>query len=319
MTRPTIGGIHHITAIAGSPQQNLDFYTEVLGLRLVKLTVNFDDPSTYHFYFGDATGRPGSILTFFPWTTAHQGRVGHGQVTAIAFAVAPSALPWWHERLLRAGVVCETPPARFGEPVLAFEDPDGLPLELVGTQPEASFQPPGTSIPDTHALRGFHGATLGIQSPDPTVRLLVDELAFVEAGREGARRRYRAVGAGPAPFIDVLALPDAPRGLLGTGTVHHIAWSVPNGQQQLAWRGELVTEGHHVSPVMDRTYFQSIYFREPGGVLFEMATDGPGFATDESPDHLGERLMLPPHVAASRAVIEQALPRLVLPHERPVA
>jgi glyoxalase family protein len=316
----TITGIHHITAIASNPQRNLDFYTEALGLRLVKLTVNFDDPGTYHFYFGNERGTPGSILTFFPWPGVPRGSVGAGQVSATGFAVPVGALEYWRERLTRMSVPIEDAGTRFGERVLRAADPDGLPLELVATERVRSGNAWSRGgVPAGDAISGFHGATLLEAAHEPTVALLTDVMGFRTIGSEGDRLRFEAPGGGDGTLVDVLAAPKVPYGTLGAGTVHHIAWRTPDDPQQGEWRKTLAAGGHHVSPVMDRTYFHSIYYREPGGILFEIATDPPGFAIDEAPEHLGERLMLPPQVEAHRARLERALPTLVLPHQKPAA
>ena len=313
---PTLTGIHHVTAIASDPQRNLDFYTSVLGLRLVKLTVNFDDPGTYHFYFGNATGAPGSILTFFPWVGMRRGTVGSGQVSATAFAVAPDSLDYWQSRLAAAGVSLRDAGLRFGERVLAFADPDGMPLELIGV---AGLEPAGAwtgeDVPAAHAIAGFHGATLLVDEAAPTVALL-SEMGLTAAGAEDGRARYVFEGATSGRVVDVVAVRDGLIGRMGAGTVHHIAWRTPDDAQQLAWRERLVQDGFNVSPVMDRTYFHSIYYREPGGILFEIATDPPGFTLDEPLEHLGERLMLPPQFEAHRATIAKHVPKLTLPHEK---
>ncbi len=313
MAASTITGIHHITAIAGEPQRNLDFYTGVLGLRLVKLTVNFDDPGTYHFYFGDVTGAPGSILTFFPWPNGRKGTVGSGQVTATTFAVSAGSLGYWRERLGEHGVATADANPRFGERVLVFRDPDDLPLEIAESRGAA---PPGRrkaeSTESTNAITGFHSATLSEEGYEQTARLLEETMGMTFVGSEGNRFRYRA-GTGAGSLVDIVCSPDGRPGRLGTGTVHHIAWRTANDAQQLAWRRDLVQHGYNVSPVMDRTYFHSIYYREPGGVLFEIATDPPGFALDEPLDRLGERLMLPPQYEPARAELERVLPRLTLP------
>ena len=315
---PTLTGIHHVTAIASDPQRNLDFYTQVLGLRLVKLTVNFDDPGTYHFYFGNATGAPGSILTFFPWVGMRRGTVGSGQVSATAFAVRPDSLDYWRTRLAARGVVVRDAGQRFGERVLAFADPDGMPLELVGGAPaELSGAWLGEDVPAEHAITGFHGATLLVDEAAPTVTLL-SEMGLQAAGAEDGRTRYVFAGATSGRVVDVVAVRDGLIGRLGAGTVHHIAWRTPDDPQQAAWRRRLAEAGASVSPIMDRSYFHSIYFREPGGILFEIATDPPGFATDETPDHLGEALRLPPWMEGQRAEAERRLPALTLPHLRAV-
>jgi glyoxalase family protein len=316
MPKQTISGIHHITAIAGDPQRNLDFYTTVLGLRLVKLTVNFDDPSTYHFYFGNDAGTPGSILTFFPWTHARRGRVGSGQVTATTFAVPLRSVAYWLQRLTDHGL---TPieGERFGDRTMSFLDPDGLPLECIATaqaDPSAAWK--DGPVEAEHAIAGFHSATLTEEGYEQTARLLQDTMGFTLMGNEGNRFRYHTAEGGFGAIVDVLCTPDGVVGRLGGGTVHHIAWRTPDDDQQRIWRNELASRGYNVSPVMDRTYFHSIYYREPGGVLFEIATDPPGFALDESPEHLGERLMLPPQYESARSSLEPALPKLILPRLR---
>lgn len=298
-----------MTAIAGEPQRNLDFYTRVLGLRLVKLTVNFDDPGTYHLYFGNDEGTPGSILTFFPWPGIPRGAVGNGQVSATAFAVPIGTVDAWVARLGDYGTTPTAVDVRFGEAIVHFTDPDGLPLEIVGT-PHADPSRAWTRgpVPAAYAICGFHGATLAQGGHEGTAAVL-DIMGFRLQGTEGSRYRYVAAD-GPGTIVDVLSSPEGLPGRLGAGTVHHIAFRTPDDEQQAAWRQELSRRGYDVSPIMDRTYFHSIYFREPGGVLFEIATDPPGFATDESKDQLGERLMLPPWLESHRAQIEQRLPRL---------
>jgi glyoxalase family protein len=292
-----ISGIHHITAIASDPQANIDFYTKVMGLRLVKKTVNFDDPGTYHFYYGDSTGRPGTILTFFPWPGARKGRHGNGQVTVTAFAVPRESLGSWVQKLSKADVDFDGPTMRFGEEVLSFSDPDGLKLELV-----ASIDHPGD------AIHSFHSATITEEGYERTARLLTDTMGFHLVGQEGNRFRFGVEDWGPSQIVDVVCSPDAARGLVSAGTVHHIAWRTPDAVQQLRWRGTLVGLDYNVSLVMDRNYFESIYFREPGGVLFEIATDPPGFTVDEPLESLGHDFKLPPEFESIRARIEAALP-----------
>ncbi len=311
-----IAGIHHITAIAGEPQRNLDFYTEVLGLRLVKLTVNFDDPGTYHFYFGDRRGSPGSILTFFPWAGVPRGTVGNGQLSAASFAVPSQSLDYWRARLTEHRHPVEDAAPRFGEPVLRFADPDGLPLEIIATEQGARDAAWSGVVDAPHAIGGFHSATLAEEGYEKTAALLHDVMGLREAGTEGNRFRYRLGSGGHGAIVDVVCAPDGKPGRLGAGTVHHIAWRTEDDARQLAWRRRLVEGGYNVTPVMDRSYFRSIYYREPGGILFEIATDPPGFARDEDPDHLGERLMLPPQFEPHRPTIERALPPLTLPHQR---
>jgi glyoxalase family protein len=307
-TLPT-AGIHHITAIATDPQRNLDFYTQVMGLRLVKLTVNFDDPGTYHFYFGGENGAPGSILTFFPWPGAALGSIGPGQVVAIAFAVSIESLAYWNARLRTHGVSVHADVERFGERVMRFRDPDGVWLELVAT---SRTEPAAVSqigpVPPEHALLAFHSATLSEANPDSTAAL-ANVMGYELKGSEGNRLRYHTLGQ-TAAILDVLHEAEAPRGRLGAGTVHHIAFRTPGNEQQLAWRDDLISRGYYVTPVIDRVYFHSIYFREPGGVLFEIATDPPGFAVDEPTEHLGERLKLPSWLEPHRNDLQRRLPRL---------
>ena len=317
MARRTIKGIHHVTAIAGDPQRNLDFYTTVLGLRLVKLTVNFDDPQTYHFYFGNEDGTPGSILTFFPWPSARQGVVGSSQVTAITFAIPLGSAAYWRSRLSEHGVTAADADKRFGESVLAITDPDGLPLELVATaHSDATMAWKGGPVDIEHAIRAFHSATVSEEGYEQTARLLTDIMGFAPVSSEGNRFRYQAAGNGHGAIVDLLCTPAGRLGRLGTGTVHHIAWRTPDDAQQREWRGKLARLGYNVTPVIDRNYFHSIYYREPGGVLFEIATDPPGFAIDEPKEHLGERLMLPPQYEHARAMLERILPRVTLPVAR---
>jgi glyoxalase family protein len=313
MAEDRIAGIHHITAIASDPQRTLDFYTQVIGIRLVKLTVNFDDPGTYHFYFGDEVGSPGTILTFFPWPHVPQGEVGTGLVTTIAFEVPPDSLEFWTKRLRnRALLITEGVEERFGEQVVRFRDPDGLWLELVGVSRGAARPVVASGeIPREHALRGFHSATISQRDAAATERL-VEFMGFTRIDEGGNRIRYQASGH-DASIVDIVREPKTPRGGLGAGIVHHIAFRTPTDEQQERWRRELMPRVREITPVIDRTYFHSIYFREPGGVLFEIATDPPGFAIDETVDHLGERLMLPPWLEGSRVDLERRLPRLTRP------
>ena len=305
-----IPGIHHITAIASDPQRTLDFYTQVLGLRLVKLTVNFDDPGTYHFYFGDEVGSPGTILTFFPWPHASQGQFGTEQVAGIAFEVPAASLEFWSKRLEERSVSISAADERFGEPVIRLLDPDGLWLELVGVREAANRPIPANGpVPLEFALRGFHSATLSERDAEGTARL-IELMGFARIGEAGNRIRYQA-GGRDASIIDLVVDPKTPAGGLGAGIVHHIAFRTPNDDQQERWRQELLSVVRYVTPVMDRLYFHSIYFREPGGILFEIATDPPGFATDEPVEHLGEHLKLPPWLESSRNDLERRLPRLV--------
>jgi catechol 2,3-dioxygenase-like lactoylglutathione lyase family enzyme len=307
------GGVHHVTAIAGDPQRNLDFYAGTLGLRLVKLTVNFDDPATYHLYYGDAEARPGTILTFFPWPDAPWGRAGTGQVTAVQFSIPKAAVDYWAERLPARKAAC-TRTERFGETVLALADPDGLRLELVANGDERTPWT-GAGVPAAHAIRGIYGVTLAEEGFERTAELLAGTLGFRKTREEGSRFRFETGAGGAGAVADVECLPDITHGRMGVGTVHHVAWRTPDQASQLLWRDEVARAGANVTPVIDRKYFHSIYFREPGGVLFEIATDVPGFAVDEPVGELGMRLMLPPWLEPRRAEVERALPLLRLPRQ----
>ena len=313
-TQKTIPGIHHVTAITADAQKNIDFYTGVLGLRLVKLTVNFDDPGSYHLYYGDELGRPGTVLTFFAWPGAYRGRIGPPQVTATAFAAPAGGLDYWARRLGDHGVSVQPVVTRFGQPVLSFTDPDEMPIEINFT-PEPAGQPwKAGPVPIEHAIRGFHGVTLSEAAYERTAALLQDAMRFQAVGNEGNRFRYRTgADAGLGSTVDLLWTPEAPRESLGAGVVHHVAFRTPDDSQQAAWRNDLGALGRNVSPIMDRNYFHSIYFREPGGVLFEIATDTPGFTIDQPVEQLGGKLMLPPWFEAQRAEIERLLPPVKLP------
>jgi glyoxalase family protein len=307
-----------VTAIASDPQANVDFYVAVLGLRLIKRTVNFDDPGTYHLYYGDGVGSPGTIMTFFPWPGATRGQVGTGQVSVTAFSIPPDSLDFWQERLTQHRVAFAGPGVRFDEQVVSFADPDGLPLELVaGAAADDRRGWIDGPVPSQHAIRGFFGVTLAEQGSGEgcrqTAALLTDGLDFRLVGRAGDRSRY-AMGEGhPGALVDVLCLAGASRGRIAAGTVHHVAWRTPDDGQQLAWRQRLSRFGMDVTPVRDRQYFHSIYFREPGGVLFEIATDPPGFTLDEPVDQLGHSLKLPAWLEARRSMLKSALPPLRLP------
>jgi len=307
-------GLHHITAVAAEPQRNLDFYTGTLGLRLIKLTVDFDEPHIYHFYFGDAHGHPGTILTFFPSPGIPRGRSGPGQATITSFSVPENAMGYWRERLHSAGVHVDGPNNRFDEEYLAFHDPDGLPIELVsqrGRQITAGWD--GGDVPEEYAIGGIHSATLEFEHPERTAELLTQVMGLHEAEQSGGRTRYGFGHGSKGSVIDIAHRPGVAHGLKGAGTVHHIAFRVANDEALLAWRDYLVGLGHDLTPVMDRSYFHSIYFREPGGVLFEIATEGPGFTVDEPLEELGTHLMLPEQYESDRAKLVQALAPLKLP------
>jgi len=309
-----IPGVHHVTAVASDPNITIDFYTRVLGLRLVKITVNFDDPSAYHFYFGDELGRPGTVLTFFVWPRAFPGRRGVGQVTAVALSVPAASFDYWQGRLEAHGVRLEPPTERFDERVLVFYDPDGLQLELVaGPEPDDREPWSGGPVPAEHAIRGVYGVTLTEATADPTAGLLTQIMGFKFQGAAAGRYRYTAGAGGPGAIVDVEVRRDLFRGRVAAGTVHHVAFRTENDETQLAWRSRLLAAGYQVTPVRDRLYFRSIYFFEPGGVLFEVATDPPGFTVDEPAEALGAGLRLPPWLESRRAELEALLPPLHLP------
>ncbi len=307
-------GIHHITAIAGDPQRSLDFYAGTLGMRLVKLTVNFDDPGSYHLYFGDELGLPGSILTFFPWPGGRPGRQGTGQIGTVSLAIPSGSLGYWVERLLTHGVAYEGPTPRFDEQVLAFKDPDGMLLELVATPRVNGVEPWREGpVPAEHAVRGIHGATIWEDGDTGSADFLTGTLGLRLAGEDGARLRFESPSTGAGSVVDLRRVPGFWRGAGGVGTVHHVAFRAASAEAQLAKRNEIERLGIEITPVVDRQYFQSVYFREPGGVLFEIATDPPGMTLDESPAELGSRLRLPPWYESKREQIERSLPPLRLP------
>jgi glyoxalase family protein len=312
MPNPIVG-LHHVTAIASDPQRNLDFYTQVLGLRFVKRTVNFDDPGSYHFYFGDDIGSPGTILTFFAWPRATRGSVGIGETSSAAFGVPAASLEFWKKRLLAAGLPAEHAGERFGDSVLSFADPDGMRLEIIAhSHPHLSHAPRTSNVPAEHAIRGFYGVTLCEAGYELTARVL-EKMGLRKIGLENNRIRFAAEGDASGNRIDVLVQPQLVYGHMGAGSIHHIAFRVPDDSSQLEWRGVLSAVPLNVTPVLDRTYFHSVYFREPGGVLFELATDPPGFTLDEGVEHLGEALKLPPWLEKHRSAIEHALLPIELP------
>lgn len=303
-----MSGLHHVTAIAGDPARNVDFYTRVLGLRMVKKTVNYDDPGTYHFYFGDEAGSPGTILTFFPWAHVPRGRSGVGTTHETSYRVPEGSIGYWTHRFVAEGVPHEAIERRFGQPVLAFTDPDGTRLALVGVagaEDETAWT--GGGIAAEHAIRGFHGVTLMLEDGARTGAILTDVLGYKNAGTEGPLTRYvgdTAVGA----VVDIRVAKGFLPARTGSGSVHHVAFRAATDEVQAEMRRKLV-EGHrlHVTEQVDRNYFRSIYFREPGGILFEIATDQPGFAIDEPKDALGQKLVLPPFLEGQRAQIEASL------------
>jgi len=303
MSRKT-AGIHHITAIVGHPQENVDFYAGVLGLRLVKQTVNFDDPGTYHLYFGNEGGKPGTIITFFPWANVRQGKIGDGQVGVTSYVVPKGAMDFWEQRLAKFGIPA-TKMERFGEQYLEFDDPHGLHLEIVEREEgEKNTWQAGEIKPDV-AIKGFGGATLLSVRPDETAQLLENVMGLEKVGQEGDFIRFQS-SADIGNVID-LKLTTIGRGQMGVGTVHHIAWRAKDDEDQLEWQKYVADSGYGVTAVRDRNYFNAIYFKEHGEILFEIATDPPGFAHDESLETMGEKLMLPEQYETHRDQIERAL------------
>jgi glyoxalase family protein len=310
-------GIHHVTAIAGPAQRNLDFYTRILGLRLVKKTVNFDDPGTYHFYFGDETGTPGTILTFFPWEHAAPGRLGVGETQETVFRVPAGSIGYWTHRLIEKGVAHDAPAKRFGESIVSFRDPDGMRLALVGV-PGIDSEPAWSNgdVPAESAIRGFHSINLLQKEVAPTAAILTDVLGFTEVGREGNLVRFKAQGndGNDTAIGGIVDLHEAGAflpGRMGAGSVHHIAFRAADDAEELAMARKLAANhGIYTTEQKDRNYFRSVYFREPGHVLFEIATDVPGFAIDEPVASLGQSLKLPPVYEKRRREIEQVLPEV---------
>ena len=303
-------GIHHVTAIASDPQANVDFYTKVLGLRLVKQTVNFDAPHVWHLYYGDEQGSPSSILTFFPWPGVMQGKEGAGLTTATAFSVPPESIGFWHERVKSLGLTAEAPVVRGDSEVLTLFDNDGMRLELVASPGDSRSGWDGVSdIPQEHAVRGLHEVTLSERNLDPTASMLTNFLGMGLSSETAGAASFSMGEGGAGASVQVIGgIQD--RGLQAGGTVHHVAFRAPNLQTMESWRQELVGRGVNVTEVMDRQYFKSIYFREPGGVLFEIATDEPGFDIDEPLLELGRKLKLPPWLEPSREQIKNSLPRI---------
>jgi glyoxalase family protein len=312
----TIGGLHHITAIAGPAQQNLDFYAGILGMRLVKKSVNQDDPGTYHLFYADAEGHPGSDLTFFPWAQMAPRKAGHGLSTEVSLAVPPGALDFWERRLQRYKAETGPREQRFGHRALPVTDPHGLQLSLVESANALTrdFTPwDGSPVAVEHQIRGLESARLVERELTLTASFLTTVLGFEHLGTEGAWHRYGVDGGRSGSYVDIQAAPDLRRGAWGVGSVHHLAWRVDDEAHQLDVREQVEDAGRRPTPVIDRFWFKSVYFLEPGGVLFELATDGPGFGVDEELAHLGETLVLPPWLEPRRGAIESALPPLRSP------
>jgi len=309
-----INGIHHITAIAGNPQKNIDFYSGILGLKFLKKTVNFDDSRTYHFYYGNETGSPGTILTFFPWDDGgFRGRRGTGQIATISFSVPLNSIDFWMDRLSKNNIEFAGPLKRFDEQVLIFEDHDEFELEIVGSDIEERKGYKTADIPEEHSIRGFWGAAIWHENTGPTEGLLTQLLEYRIIQSTSNRIRLATGGNKPGSFIDLLQLPNQDSGKMGVGAIHHIAFSTDNDSTQKEIREILVKKNFNVTPVIDRNYFKSIYFREPGNVLFEIATDPPGFFVDEVSGELDYSLKLPPWLEKNRKEIEASLPKVTIP------
>jgi len=307
---PRSSGIHHITAIAGEPKRHVSFYSRALALRFVKRTVNFDDPGSWHLYFGDEIGSPGSVLTFFLWENVPAGRHGIGEAQQIAFAVPEASFEYWKARLADRGVRAEEQ-MRLGETALAFEDPDGHKLEIVASKAASALSGwGGSEVPAAHAIRGFHGVTLELRHPERTARTLIEVFGFEPAQSEGNRQRFVAPEGPLGRVVDLRTTAGLDYASQGTGSVHHVAFRAADDAAELAMRERALKLGLRATEPIDRLYFRSVYFREPGGVLFEIATDGPGFIRDEPKETLGTKIALPPWYEPRRTEIEAALPPL---------
>ena len=310
-----VTGIHHITAIAGNPQKNLDFYTGILGLRLVKKTINFDSPDVYHFYFGDEFGTPGTVFTTFPFDGARKGTKGTGEMTYTAFSVSLDSLGYWKERLLKYNISTSDVLTRFGEKLIRFEDHDGMGIELVANNNDSRNGWTYGFIPKEHVIKGFYGATLNLKAKELTEKLLTQFMDYKFIAEEEGRYRYGTEGK-PGDIVDIVIDKNGRQGVQSAGTIHHIAFRTANSETQLEVQQILMKNGYQVTEVKDRNYFTSIYFREPGGVLFEIATDDPGFAIDEEEAHLGELLKLPDWAEVHRDKIEPKLTKVQLNVEK---
>ena len=309
----SIPGIHHVTCITGDVQKCADFYVGVLGLRFVKKSINQDLPDTYHIYFGDYLGSPGTAMTFFGWPTWPRQKAGSGQVTTVSFQVPEGSLGFWSNRLKELRVDHRMV-SRFDVDALAMRDADGIEVELVSQAANDRWTPwPDGPVDEKHAIRGFHSVTMTLAETSATFTLLTSAMGFRVAAEDGKRIRFETGAGGPHAILDVDESPEGPVGEESIGTVHHVAWRTPDAPTQVAWREALMAVGRNVTPVIDRWYFKSIYYREPGGVLFEIATDGPGFTVDESPEKLGTTLSLPPWFQVRREHLDHVLPPIVVP------
>jgi len=305
-------GLHHITAIAGDAKRNFDFYSKILGLRFIKKTVNFDDPGTYHFYFGDEVGSAGTILTFFPWGEGiQQGRKGSGMATEIGYSVPKGSLDFWQKRFEQYNVICNKPAEKFGEKYLTFLDPDGLKLELIESKTGDNRKGWETDeVKADVATKGFHNITLTLNDIKPTAAILTEIFGYKLIDQDVNRYRYATDAVENAAIVDLVELADEKRGLNANGTVHHVAFRVKNDEILMHFREKIEAYGLSITPQIDRQYFHSLYFREPGGVLFEIATDNPGFTVDESLEELGQNLKLPAQYESQRASIENHLVKI---------
>ena len=303
-------GIHHITAIAGDAQRNYDFYTRILGVRMVKKTVNFDDPGTYHFYYGDEVGTPGSILTFFPWGGVQKGRPGVGMVTEIGYSVPKGSLEFWTKRFDEFKIKYQPISERFGEQYLQFEDPDGLILNLIENADDKRKPWSTNEVNAGAATKGFHSVVLTLRNNTATAKIITDIFGYTFSTQEANRHRFITDAIETANVVDLVEEPNGQRGINAGGTNHHVAFRVKDDELLMEFREKVLAAGLHITEKIDRNYFYSLYFREPGGVLFELASDNPGFATDETVSELGTHLMLPPQYEARRRQIEDILPVL---------
>lgn len=310
----SVHGIHHVTCIAGDAQENLDFYNGVMGMRLVKRSVNQDSPDTYHLFYADGAGTPGTDLTFFPWPGMAPAQDGTGLTMEVGLAVPAGSLDFWTERLAAHNVTSSAKELRRGEESIRFTDPHGLRLALIATGDERTFVPwEAGPVPPEHQVRGLHGVRLWERALAPTAELLTGPMGFSALGEEDGWHGFGVEGGGSGRLIEVKELPHEARGRWGVGGVHHVAWRTHDTSEEMALRAELMRHGQQPTTLIDRFWFQSVYFKEPGGVLFELATDGPGFGVDEDMDHLGETLVLPPWLEQQRTAIEAGLPPLRMP------
>ncbi len=316
MTR-LINGLHHVTTLAGDAQKNIGFYTGILGLRLVKKTVNFDAPNVYHLYYGDQIGNPGTVFTTFPFGNIRQGRKGTGEVSTTMFSIPANAVAYWTERLKKFEVEVKGTVKKFGKTAIQISDHDGLSMELVANEQDGREGWQNGQVPGEMAIKGFYGVTLHLGSYDRTLGLLTETLEHRLVDENNNRFLLEAGDGGPGTYVEIIWDPTGQKALQGNGSVHHVAFSTDTDETQLAIREKLVEAGHHVTEVKDRQYFHSIYFREPGGVLFEVATNPPGFTLDETEEKLGESLKLPPWEEKNRSFIEKGLPEIKTLNPKP--